>query len=100
MSRKFNAGLDSQIVVVFARRLSNRSFRKAVRKLARFFNVDPSVNDVIAIASFYGYTFGTSDTMVFVVQDGSEYAEMAMLTPEILELSVRNDDDKNVVVVL
>lgn len=98
MSKKFNAGRDVQIVVVFIRSLKSRHFNRAVRKLCKFFNVDVTVNDLLAISDLYGYTLGTSDSMVFVVADGSPYAEMALLTPEILELSVRNDHESVVVV--
>jgi hypothetical protein len=98
--RKFNAGLETQAVVVFVKNMKSRNFSKALSKFARFFNVDDTLEDVIAIADWYGYTLGTADNMVFVVADGSEYGEMALLTPSILELSVRNEHDKNVVVVL
>ena len=98
--RKFNVGLEPQIVVVFIPNLKSRHFQKAVRKLCKFFNVDATVEDLLAICDWFGYTLGTSDRMIFVVADGSQYAEMALLNSEILELSVRNDYDKNVVVVL
>lgn len=98
--RKFNAGLNSQIVVVPVRNLKPRSFNRAVYKLTKFFNVDNTLTDLLMIADLYGYTLGTCDSMIFVVADGSEYGEMALLTPSILELSVRSDDDNNVVVVL
>jgi hypothetical protein len=98
--RKFNAGLETQFVGVFIPNLKPRHFSMAVRKLTKFFNVDNTVEDLLAIAEWNGYTLGTTDTMIFVVADGSEYGEMALLTPSILELSVRNEHDKNVVVVL
>lgn len=98
--RKFNAGLETQFVGVFVKNLKPRYFNRAIRKLTRFFNVDNTLEDLLAVASWYGYSMGTSDTMVFVVADGSEYGEMALLTPSILELSVRNEHDTNVVVVL
>lgn len=100
MMRKFNAGLETQFVGVFIPNLKSRHFSMAIRKLTRFFNVDNTVEDLIAIADWYGFTLGTSDTMIFVVADDTEYGEMALLTPSILELSVRNEHDTNVVVVL
>ena len=98
--KKFNVGVSPDIVVVFIPNMRKRHFQRGVRKLCKFFNVDVSLEDLLAVASYYGYTVGTSDSMMFVVADGSGYGDMALLTPEILELSVRNDYDKNVVVVL
>lgn len=96
--RKFNVGLEPQIVVVFIPRLKPRHFEKAIKKLCKFFNVDATLEDLLAIVDWFGYTLGTSDRMIFVVADGTKYAEIALLDSEILELSVRNDYDKNVVV--
>lgn len=98
--RKFNAGLETQFVGVFIPNLKSRHFNTAVRKLTKFFGVDNTIEDLLAIAGYYGFTLGTSDTIIFVVADDTEYGEMALLTPSILELSVRNDHDMNVVVVL
>lgn len=98
--RKFNAGLETQVVVVFVKNMKPKYFGRAISKLAKFFGVDDTLEDVIAIADWFGYTLGTSDNMIFVVADGTEYADMALLTPSILELSLRNEHDKNVVVVL
>ena len=97
---KFNVGVSPEIVVVFIPSMRKRHFQRGIRKLCKFFNVDVSLNDLLSIASYYGYVLGTSDKMMFVVAEGSGYGDMALTTPEILELSVKNDHDKNVVVVL
>jgi hypothetical protein len=100
MMRKFNAGLDTQFIGVFIPTMKPKHFDRAVKKFAKFFNVDNTLEDVVAFAEWNDYTLGTTDSMIFVVLNGSDYADIALLTPTILELSVRNEHDNNVVVVL
>ena len=98
--KKFNAGRETQFIGVFIPNMKPKHFDRAIKKLAKFFNVDNTIEDVVAFAEWNDYTLGTTDTMIFVVLNGTEYGEIALLTPSILELSVRNEHDNSVVVVL
>jgi hypothetical protein len=98
--RKFNPGFPPQIVAVSVRRLTRRRLDRAIKKFARFFNVDNDLEQVSRFAEYYGYTLGTTENFVFIVLDGSEFNDIAIENPEILELAIHSEKDLEAVAIL
>ena len=98
--RKFNPARMPDVVIVRTRKVTKRGLDRAVRKFAKFFNVDNDLEHVIDFARMFDMTFGTSDMFVFLVSDGSSFDRIAIKNPEIFDLAVIEEDDRNVVVVL
>ena len=96
--KRFNPALDIQVAYFPLKNFKKRNFQRALNRFAYFFRVDCTIEDVLAIVDFYDFSLGTTESMMFIVANGSAYAEIAMLTPEILELSIANEDDDRVVV--
>lgn len=95
--RKFNPGYPPQVVAVPVRRLTRMNMDKGIKKLAEYFGVDNDLEHVSRIAEWHGYSLGTTDRFVFVVEDGSEFADIAIQHSEILELALREETTDAVV---
>lgn len=100
MSKKFNPGLAPQVVAVPITKLTTRQLDRSIKKLAKFFNVDNSLEDVASIGEFHGYSLGSSRKFVFLVEDGSEFSNIAIDNPEIWDLAISSEDEPYAVVVL
>lgn len=100
MSHKFNPGLMPQVVAHPITRLSTRQVDRAMRKFAKYFNVDNDLEQVVACAEWWGYSVGNSFKYVFLVEDGSEYAKMAFTTPEMWDLAISNETDPQAVLII
>lgn len=98
--RKFNPARMPEVVVVKANKVTRRALDKAVRKFAKFFNVDNDLDHVIDFARMFDMTFGTSDRFIFLVADDSSFDRIAIDNPQIFDLAVIEENDRNVVVVL
>lgn len=98
--RKFNPARMPEVVAVKTRKITKRNLDKAVRKFAKFFNVDNDLDHVIDFARMFDMTFGTSDTFVFLVADDSGFDRIAINSPQIFDVAVIEENDRNVVVIL
>jgi hypothetical protein len=98
--RKFNPGLPPQLVAVPVRRLNRRNLDKAIKKLSRYFQVENDLEQVARIGEYYGYSLATTDQFVFIVEEGSEFADIAVEHSPILELAIREERDGHAVVIL
>jgi hypothetical protein len=90
---KFNPMLSPQVVAHPITKLSTRQVDRAIRKFAKYFNVDNTLEDVVAIAEYWGYSVGNSFNYVFLVEDHSEYSKMALETPEMWDLAIASETD-------
>lgn len=97
---KFNPGLPAHVVAVPIRKLTRRQLRRAVRKMAKFFNVDNTVEDVAVVAEYFGYSMGSSSRFVFCVLEESRFNMIAIETPEIWDITIADEPDSRAVVVL
>lgn len=97
---KFNVGLQPQVVAHPITKLSKRQVDRAVRKFAKYFNVDNNLESVVACAEWWGYSMGNSFKYVFVVMDGSEYSNMAFDTTEMWDLAISSETDPTVVQII
>lgn len=98
--RKFNPGYPPQVVAVPVRRLTRRNLDRAIKKLAKFFNVDNTLEHVSRFAEYHGYTLGSTDNFIFVVMDGSEFNDIAIENPEIWDLALRSEEDLEAVAII
>jgi hypothetical protein len=97
---KFNPGYAPQIVAVPVKKLTRRKLDGAIKKLAKYFNVDNHLEHVARFGEYYGYSLATTDGFVFMVEEGSEFADIAVAHSPILELAIREERDSNAVVIL
>ena len=100
MSRKFNPARMPEVVAVPTRKKTRRAVDKAVRKFAKFFNVDATFEDVIEFGGLFDYEFTTSGKFVLFIEANSGYDRIAMRSPEVLDLAIVNETDTAIVVVL
>lgn len=98
--KKFNPGYAPQVVAVPVSRLTRRNLDLAIKKLARYFNVDNDLEQVARIAEYYGYSLATTDRFVFVIEDGSEFSDIAIEHSTIFELAIREEKDPRAVAIL
>jgi hypothetical protein len=98
--RKFNPGYSPQVIAVPVSKLTRRNLDKAIKKLATYFNVENDLEQVARIAEYYGYSLATTDRFVFVIEDGSEFSDIAVEHATILELAIREEKDPRTVVIL
>lgn len=98
--RKFNPAMCPDVIAIPTRRVTKRGLDRAVRKFAKFFNVDNDLDHVIEIGRMFDYSFGTSDRFVFLVADGSAFDKIAIDSPQFFDVAVIEESDCNVVVVL
>lgn len=97
---KFNPGVMPQVVAHPIRKLKRRQLDRAIRKFAKYFNVDNSLEEVVACAEWWGYAVGNSHRFVFLVDEQSEYGKMALSTPEMWDLAIANETDPNAVLII
>ena len=97
---KFNPGLVYQVVAFPITRLNKRQHSKAIKRFAKFFNVDNDIEHVIACAEWWGYTFGNSRKYIFIVEDHSDYAKMAIESPELWDLALESDTEPETVLII
>ena len=93
MSPKFNPGLSPQVVAHPITKLTTRQLDRAIKRLAKYFNVDNDLEHVVGIAEYWGYSIGNSFKYVFVVEDHSEYSKMAFDSPEMWDLAITSETD-------
>jgi hypothetical protein len=89
-----------EVVAVKCKKVTTRNLDKAVRKFAKFFNVDNNLDHVIDFGRMFDMSFGTSDTFVFLVADDSAFDKIAINSPQIFDVAVIEENDRDVVVVL
>lgn len=97
---KFNPGLMPQIVAHPITKLTTRQLDRAIRKFAKYFNVDNDLDHVVSIAEWWGYTMGNSHKYVFVFDEQSEYGKMAFETPEMWDLAISSETDDQAVLII
>ena len=97
---KFNPGLSPQVVAHPISKLSTRQVDRAIKRFSKFFGVDNTLEDVVAIAEYWGYSVGNSFNYVFLVEDHSEYAKMAFETPEMWDLAIASETDPTAVLII
>jgi hypothetical protein len=97
---KLNPGLMPQVVAHPIRKLTKRALDRAIRKFAKFLNVDPSLEDVVAAGQWWGYSIGNSHRYVFMVDDHSDYAKMALDSSEMWDLAISAETDKTAVLII
>jgi hypothetical protein len=97
---KFNPGRVPQVVAYPITRLNQRNINKAIKAFSKFFNVDNDLEEVVSCAEWWGYTFGSSRKFVFLVEDGSEFAKMAVQAPEIWDLALSTDQETDSVLLI
>lgn len=97
---KFNPGMPYQVVAFPIARLDNRNFRRAIKRFAKFFNVDNDVEHVIACAEWWGYTLGNSSRYIFIVEDYSEYSKIAYTSPELWDLALDTESEPETVLII
>ena len=98
--RKFNPARMPEVVAVKCKKITTRNLNKAVSKFAKYFNVDNDLDHVIDLARMFDLSFGTSDTFVFLVADDSAFDRIAINSPQIFDVAVIEENDRDVVVVL
>lgn len=98
--RKFNPARIPEVLAVKCTKITRRNLDKAVAKFAKFFNVDADLDHVIDFGRMFDMSFGTSDTFVFLVSDGSAFDKIAINSPQIFDVAVIEENDRDVVVVL
>jgi hypothetical protein len=97
---KFNPGQSPQVVAYPIRKLTKRALDRAVRRFAKYFNVDNDLEGVVACAEWWGYSMGNSHNYVFMVEDHSEYAKMALESSEMWDLAISTETDRTAVLIL
>lgn len=100
MRSKFNPGLMPQVVAHPISKLTTRQVDRAVKKFAKYFNVDNDLDHVVGIAEWWGYTMGNSHKYVFVFDEQSEYGKMAFETPEMWDLAISAETDPDAVLII
>lgn len=97
---KFNPGMGYQVVALPITRLNNRAMKKAIKTFANYFNVDHDLEEVVACAEWWGYTMGNSPRHIFIVEDHSEYAQMAITSPDLWDLAIESEPEQDTVLIL
>ena len=98
--RKFNPGYSPQVVAVPVSKLTRRNLDQAIKKLSRYFSVENDLEQVARVGEYYGYSLATTDRFVFLIEDGSEFSDIAVEHATILELAIREERDSRAVVIL
>lgn len=98
--RKFNPGYSPQVVAVPVRKLTRRRLDRAIKKLARYYNVENNLEQVARFGEYYGYSLATTDHYVLMIEEGSEFSDIAIEHSPILELAIREERDGHAVVIL
>jgi hypothetical protein len=98
--KKFNAGYTPQVVAIPIRKLTRRSLDRAIKKLARYFNVDNDLEHVSRFAEYHGYALGSNERFIFIVEEGSEFNDIAIENPEIWNLALLSEEDTDAVVMI
>jgi hypothetical protein len=98
--RKFNPGYAPQVIAVPVRKLTRRRLDRAIKKLARYFRIENDLEQVARYGEYYGYSLATTDHFVFLIEEGSEFLDIAVEHSSILELAIREERDKYAVVIL
>ncbi len=94
---KFNPGLQPQLVAHPISRLTTRQLDRAIKRFAKYFNVDNDLEQVVACAEWWGYQIGNSHNYVFMVLENTEYNNIAWSDPEILDLAISAETDTTAV---
>lgn len=97
---KFNVGVQPQVIAHRITKLNKRQLDRAIRKFAKYFNIDNNLEAVVACGEWWGYSMGNSFQHVFVVLDGSEYSKMGFDTTEMWDLAISSETDPTVVQVI
>lgn len=97
---KFNPGMGYQVIAIRINRLNTRAIKRATKKLAKFFNVDNSIEDVVSCAEWWGYTMGKSHKFIFVVEDHSDYSKMAINSPDLWDLALASEPEQDTVKII
>lgn len=98
--RKFNPARMPEVIAVPAGKKTRRAVDKAVRKFAKFFNVDATLEDVIDFAGLFEYEFAVSDRFILLVETESGFGRILYRSPKLLDLAVSSESDTAVVAVL
>lgn len=88
---RFNPAREYGVIVAPISKINERNYNRALKRLARFLNVDPTTEDVSMFAELFGLAMVTSTHYVSLVNEQSEYYAIALETPSIFEHAIEAD---------
>lgn len=88
---RFNPAREYGVIVAPISKLNERNYNRALKRLARFLNVDPTTEDVSMFAELFNLSMVASSNYVSLVNEQSEYYAIAMETPSIFEHAIEAD---------
>lgn len=86
-----------EVIAVRLRSTSERSLKKAIKKLTKHFGTGNSMLNLLQIAEYHGYYTGVFDKYLYVIQEDSELSLAGLEEPEFWRITLDSEPDHEVI---
>jgi hypothetical protein len=93
----FDPRIAPEVIAVRLRNTSERSLKKAIKKLTRHFGTDNSMLSLLQITEYHGYFIGVFDNYLYAVHEGSELSLTGLEEPEFWRMTLHSEPDAQVI---
>jgi hypothetical protein len=95
--RGFDPRTAPEIITVRINSTTERSLKKAVKKLTRYFSTDNSMLSLLQIAEYHGYFTGVFGNYLYVIHEASELNTASIEEPEFWRIILDTEPDEQVI---
>lgn len=95
--RGFDPRQAPEVIAVRIKGTSDRSLKKAIKKLTRHFHTGNSMLNLLQIAEYHGYYTGVFGDYLYVIQEDSELSFASLEEPEFWRMSLYSEPDDQVI---
>jgi hypothetical protein len=95
--RIFDPRTAPEIITVRINSTTERSLKKAVKKLTRYFSTDNSMLSLLQIAEYHGYFTGVSGKYLYVIHEASDLSTASIEEPEFWHITLDSEPDEQII---
>jgi hypothetical protein len=86
-----------EVIAVRLNNTSERSLKKAIKKLTKHFGTGNSMLNLLQIADYHGYFTGVFDNYLYVIHEESEFSITSLEEPEFWRMTLNSEPDTQVI---
>lgn len=93
----FDPRTAPEVVAIRLSSTTERSLKKAIKKMTRHFYTDNSMLSLLQIAEYHGYFTGVSGNYFYVIHEASELSLASLEAPEFWRITLDSEPDEQII---
>jgi hypothetical protein len=95
--RGFDPRIAPEVITIKLSSTTERSLKKAIKKMTRHFGTDNSMLSLLQIAEYHGYFTGVFGNYLYVIHEASDLSLASLEEPEFWRITLDSEPDEQVI---